>query len=728
MSSGEPSDAQKLQLVIRNAVQKTVELVISARITNHLPPTPTGGVNRWFNIESMELPAVRMQLDGWKQHMSAPLQLDLFLDSSDTPGLREAVSAQGHEPSLVLLESWLLQYDPSGALAERIVWPGFYKRFMVLLRSVVAFLRLMPAHRFASALAKQRGAPVLGYRISVAGGPADDSIALGFPASPPPRQHSFTPPDSQHGKLRISVAYRSAEQYRYWSVAQPTPMWSGPPLSGQLIPDYVPFDPNRFTPDRASTGRSPAGPASQPIGMPGVASARTSSQPSSTIGSPELSGGSCNAEVAAALARAGTSPSSGFIGRSPPSMLDPRVAASIAAAAATRTPTTTTATAASIAAASNPHAAAASTLPETPVSLPAAREQLSSRSPPAAAQSLTTAAALPAAHPPAAGVASSPNTNAAPLAAAAERARLETRRSFNLGKAAEELPFLMEEDIREPSVEADTEAVLGSFIETVQQAPSLQLFGVGREYRGGGSTSPLARSVDDFSEQLDLLRTRFEGAMGCVSCASHCAGGGLARSSADEALDRASGVASARASPPLFTAVVRSGPHSRSSTPHSLPHSLGSSPPQVQPVLLDAPSRAPPTQAAMPPVLPRFLSQPQRPALLAELRPQDGNETAQDGGIVLATGDLLSRDDGEVARDDVEAPRDVNRVAPNVSGVMRDDETARDNSDIGRFDGMLAIDASRRDDSTEELLARSPPSDDDPLFPLAMLPPEMQQR
>ena len=45
--------------------------------------------------------------------------------------------------------------------------------------------------------------------------------------------------------------------------------------------------------------------------------------------------------------------------------------------------------------------------------------------------------------------------------------------------------------------------MLGSFMMEVQQAPTLQLFGAGHRSEGGsGAASPLARSIDDFSEQV----------------------------------------------------------------------------------------------------------------------------------------------------------------------------------------------------------------------------------
>ena len=141
-SSGEGlTDGQKLQLVVRNCVQKAVELVLHSRViplpphmrrgstnrwvrrtallpssacTRHtlpllcahprgrshqlggLPPaprtrtapthsaaqrTPTGVRRVQFNLESEELLTVRDELEEWRQDMAQPLQLDIMLQT-----------------------------------------------------------------------------------------------------------------------------------------------------------------------------------------------------------------------------------------------------------------------------------------------------------------------------------------------------------------------------------------------------------------------------------------------------------------------------------------------------------------------------------------------------------------------------------------------------------------------------------------------------------------------
>uniref|UniRef100_A0A7S4BF18 Autophagy-related protein 13 N-terminal domain-containing protein n=1 Tax=Chrysotila carterae TaxID=13221 RepID=A0A7S4BF18_CHRCT len=693
------TDAQKLAQLIWKCKIKAIEMVINSRITPYLPSMPRLKTNTWFNIECAELPDVRTQLTPWLQHLSTPLQLQIFIDSTASPLIREAVSAQSHEPSLVLLESWLLRYEPSGAKPEGIQWAGFFKRFLVLFRALAAYLRLMPAHRFAASLAKLRAAPVLGYRISL----FSDS-QLGFPESPPHKAFEFAPPDMHHGKMYISVAYRAESQYSPYTAPQPTSVCCGPPLAGQLIQDYVPFDPGRYssrgagdprnaqstsqaasssrhaqmspqqaprtaphcaaTSGRASTalptqqtayGAAHAcrAPAHAPVNIganadaAGYCSARSSGgrsfegvrssppiqmpEPTSRtrevwatsvqhtpIGSPELSGGSsCNAEVAAALARAGQSPGTPF------------------------TPSRTRLT-----------RCHSPTLPE------AAQHENAQHSTQASASAATSAANA------AANTANAPSASsfAAAAAAAAERVRFNSR--------ADELPFVFEEEIQEPTKRVDAEAALGSFIDEVQQAPSLQLFSSSRRASGSGAVSPLlARSVEDFSSQLDLLRSRFvETSLGGASTTAEQAGEKL-RQLAASPLGSPSlhPVSSSRLSPTLDGAMpsalhgyARPTVVSASSRASSANCSLSGSPQEHQRVHLGTP-----------PMAIGVGSKAQAP-------PQPGPATVRPCSAVAAASDQ--------------------RAACCADALPADA------------------------DSTEALLARSPPPDDS-LFPLAMPPP-----
>ena len=154
-SSGEGlTDAQKLQLVVRNCVQKAVELVLHSRMMPLPPHMRRGSTNRWvrrsppplpsspctrhtlsgspssgatgrvpptrqrrtaprtptphrtftgvrrvqFNLESEELLTVRDELEEWRQEMAQPLQLDILLQTVRRTTLEPRTSRQGSTP------------------------------------------------------------------------------------------------------------------------------------------------------------------------------------------------------------------------------------------------------------------------------------------------------------------------------------------------------------------------------------------------------------------------------------------------------------------------------------------------------------------------------------------------------------------------------------------------------------------------------------------------------
>ena len=110
-----------------------------------------------FNLESEELLTVRDELEGWRQDIAQPLHLDIYLETAANSLMREAVGATAGEPSVVLLERWHVQYAPLPTPPAQVAWPGFYKRHMVLLRSILGQLRMMPSHRSAGG----KGPPVV---------------------------------------------------------------------------------------------------------------------------------------------------------------------------------------------------------------------------------------------------------------------------------------------------------------------------------------------------------------------------------------------------------------------------------------------------------------------------------------------------------------------------------------------------------------------------------------
>ncbi|KAL3931827.1 MAG: hypothetical protein SGPRY_000966, partial [Prymnesium sp.] len=228
------SDPQKLQITVGNCVQKAAELILHARIS---PLGERGAVNHWFGIECEELISMREGLHAWRQDMSQPLQLDLFVDTTGSSLMRDSVGASESEPALILLERWRFQYVHFSEHLGNLAWDRFYKRFMVLMRSIVSQLRLLPAHRFASSLSKLRGGALVNHTLSLPMSRASlSSPSLDFAVRP--KQFCFPPPDMNHGQLDISVAYRPDNHFRREAAPQPR-VTCNSPIGRSLIPDYL---------------------------------------------------------------------------------------------------------------------------------------------------------------------------------------------------------------------------------------------------------------------------------------------------------------------------------------------------------------------------------------------------------------------------------------------------------------------------------------------------------
>ena len=91
-------------------------------MTRRLPPPQ-------FNIDSESLPTVHSQLQAFREDISQPLQLDIFVDTSQLPPSHPLLGVLDAAPSspVVLLERWRLAYEPQSAPPTNISWPGFYK-------------------------------------------------------------------------------------------------------------------------------------------------------------------------------------------------------------------------------------------------------------------------------------------------------------------------------------------------------------------------------------------------------------------------------------------------------------------------------------------------------------------------------------------------------------------------------------------------------------------------
>jgi autophagy-related protein 13 len=155
-----------------------------------------------------------------------------------------AAAASSGASSGTLLERWTLRLGPSpaaplplgGALTRsqmmRLNPQGVYKRLTLMLRSLYAYVRVLPAYRLFRAARRQRGAAfALAYRLhstlpSRGGG--------GAPAPRRMQRFDFTPVDTADGQLHMGVDYQPASAVRVLAEQAAAPL----PRT-HIIVDYV---------------------------------------------------------------------------------------------------------------------------------------------------------------------------------------------------------------------------------------------------------------------------------------------------------------------------------------------------------------------------------------------------------------------------------------------------------------------------------------------------------
>ena len=186
------------------------------------PAGARGRVNSWFNLETAEPEATRVEIEPWRRDTSLPLLLEVSLVPTGSGARRRgngggADGAEGAEgdggdraardEGAVVLERWSIMFvrgeGGGDAAAGRVEVPTIYKRAVILLRTLFCKARLMPAAAAARAAGRSGAAFEMRYALRTSAGP--DAAA-----SPTPRRHEFAPVRTPFGSIYVAVAYSDA--------------------------------------------------------------------------------------------------------------------------------------------------------------------------------------------------------------------------------------------------------------------------------------------------------------------------------------------------------------------------------------------------------------------------------------------------------------------------------------------------------------------------------------
>ncbi|GAV75162.1 ATG13 domain-containing protein [Cephalotus follicularis] len=271
------SEAAKMEQIITEFLAKSLHIILESRSTyvssrnfsgEQIVSSPSSSSSssssvrprdKWFNLALRECPAALENLDLWHQSNSDPIVVDVVLvqrpvgwdNLSPRRELVRNLSSKERYPyccnsdqedfcyeakSEKIIERWVVHYE-SRKIRDGNLGPGsrrssntlstLYKKSILLLRSLYATVRLLPAYKIFRDLnsSGQIRSCTLSHRVSSFVEPFTRKEEAEM------QRFGFTPVDTSCGRLCLSVLYRS-------SLSE---MGSEPstPMSPQFIPDYV---------------------------------------------------------------------------------------------------------------------------------------------------------------------------------------------------------------------------------------------------------------------------------------------------------------------------------------------------------------------------------------------------------------------------------------------------------------------------------------------------------
>lgn len=230
----------KLRQVIQNVFDKSANIIVQARMpletaresNQHETGQSGTKINKWFNLYLGKDVVPKEELKLWKSlNLSStisPMIIEVYLDLrglknkqtvvlKDDSGNPWTVCKGGSKKQEVVLERWLVEFDPTGASGAQIdELPLIYKQAIVLLRCLYAYERLMPVYRLRGVLSKT--GLTIGSRILDGKSPISSKGRIGLSKSIIPHQMLLTETHLIHkffrqiqtsfGAFKISVAFR----------------------------------------------------------------------------------------------------------------------------------------------------------------------------------------------------------------------------------------------------------------------------------------------------------------------------------------------------------------------------------------------------------------------------------------------------------------------------------------------------------------------------------------
>ena len=269
------SEAAKIEQIITEIFHKSLQIILEVRAPDTSSRNFSGeqamsspsssssssssvrARDRWFNLALRECPAVLENLDFWRQSNCQRMVVDVILVQRPVDWDSVNFSPKGNSSwkerypycwnsdqdefrgqvkSEKIIERWVLQYESRKVKDNRSSgsrrssnnnWHTLYKKSILLLRSLYATVRLLPAYKIFRDLNSscQIRTFSLAHRVFSLAEPFSRREEAEM------QRFGFTPLETSSGRLCLSVLYRSSDL----DISSE----SSTPMSPQVISDYV---------------------------------------------------------------------------------------------------------------------------------------------------------------------------------------------------------------------------------------------------------------------------------------------------------------------------------------------------------------------------------------------------------------------------------------------------------------------------------------------------------